>query len=154
MFSDEAYREMEEVIRLYPEKQAALLPLLHIAQREIGWLTPEAKEKVAAMVGVTPSHVEGVARFYTMFYNRKVGRHVIQVCRTLSCALTGAGAILEYMQKKLGIKVGETTADGKFTLIAVECLASCGTAPVMMVDDDHYENLTSEKIDRILDGLK
>lgn len=145
--------EMEEVIRKYPDKRAALLPVLHLVQQEVGYLSGECKEKVAEMLGLTPAAVEGVARFYTMFKNQKMGKYLIQVCTTLPCALLGAEQSVEYLKRKLNIEVGGTTQDEKFSLVAVSCLASCGTAPAMMVNGDLHEELTREKIDAILEGL-
>jgi len=138
----------------YPDRQAAILPTLHLAQREFGFLSPETISTVAALLGFTPAQIEGVATFYTMYNRKPVGKYHLQVCRNLSCSLMGAEALIEHMSRKLGIKPGGTTADGTFTLSTVECLGSCGTAPVMQINDDYYENLTEESVDAILDGLR
>jgi len=131
-----------------------MLPVLYLAQREFGHLGPEAIEYVAKLMDQAPARVQGVVSFYTMYNMKPIGRHHIQVCRTLSCALRGAEEVTEYLRKKLGIDCGQTTPDGRFTLSEVECLASCGTAPMMQVNDDYYENLTEEKINQILDAMK
>src|SRR5207249_3879240 len=117
-------------------------------------LGPEAIEYVAKLMEQTPARVHGVVSFYTMYNMKPIGRHHIQVCRTLSCALGGAERITSFIKQKLGIETGQTTSDGRFTLSEVECLASCGTAPMMQVNDGYYENLTEEKIDQILDAMK
>ena len=138
----------------YPDRQAAILPTLHLAQREFGFLSPETISYVAALLGFTPAQIEGVATFYTMYHRKPVGKYHLQVCRNLSCSLMGAEHLIEHMSRKLGIKPGGTTADGTFTLSTVECLGSCGTAAVMPVHDDYHEDLTEESIDAILDGLR
>lgn len=146
--------KIKEIITRYPDARAATLPALWIAQKRHGWVSPEVCNAVAEELGVTPAHVLGVATFYTMYNKKQAGKYLIQVCRTLSCQLMGAQKVYSYISKKLGIGEGETTKDGKFTLMQVECLASCGTAPMMQINEDYYENLTEDKIDQILDGLK
>jgi NADH-quinone oxidoreductase subunit E len=153
-FSPETLREFTATVARYPKKEAAMLPVLYLAQREFGHLSAEAIEYVAKIMDQPPARVRGVVSFYTMYNTKPIGRHHIQICRTLPCALGGAEKITAFLKKKLGIATGETTADGRFTLSEVECLASCGTAPMMQVNDDYYENLTEEKIDRILEGMK
>jgi len=153
-FSPEALKEFEATVARYPKKEAAMLPVLYLAQREFGHLAPEAIEYVARLMDQTPARVQGVVSFYTMFNSKPIGRHHIQVCRTLPCALRGAEQVTELLKRKLGIECGQTTTDGRFTLSEVECLASCGTAPMMQVNDAYYENLTAEKIDQILNGLR
>ena len=153
-FSTETLKKFEATVARYPQREAALLPVLYLAQQEFGHLGPEAIEYVAKLMGQAPARVHGVVSFYTMYNMKPIGRHHIQVCRTLSCALRGAERVTDLLKKKLGIDCGQTTADGRFTLSEVECLASCGTAPMMQVNDDYYENLTEEKIGEILDGLK
>ncbi len=138
----------------YPNREAAILPTLHLAQREFGTLTGEAIEYVANLLGFTPARIEGVATFYTMYTRKAVGKYHLQICRNLSCSLMGAEHLIEHVSGKLGVRPGGTTADGKFTLSTVECLGSCGTAPVMQVNDDYYEDLSEEKVDAILDGLR
>ena len=140
-------------MKKYPQARSALLPALEIAQREAGYLSPQVLGEVALLMDLPPVEVASVASFYTMLYRRPVGKHVIQVCTNISCSLMGAEHIVEVLQKKLGIQVGETTPDGRFTLLTVECLGSCGTAPMMQVDDTYYENLTEERLDAILAEL-
>jgi NADH-quinone oxidoreductase subunit E len=153
-FSPEAYRQFEETVNRYPRKEAAILPVLYLAQQEFGYLGPEAIEYVARLMGQSPARVHGVVSFYTMFETKPIGRHHIQVCRTLPCALRGAEQLTSFIKRTLGIEVGQTTADARFTLSEVECLASCGTAPMMQVNDDYYENLTDDKVTEILASLK
>ncbi len=153
-FSPETYKKFEETVRRYPKKEAAMLPVLYLAQQEFGHLSAEAVEYVAKIMEQSPARVQGVVSFYTMFNTEPIGRHHIQVCRTLSCALGGAEKITALIKRTLGIEPGQTTADGRFTLSEVECLASCGSAPMMQINDDYYENLTEEKVTEILDKLK
>jgi len=153
-FSPETYKKFEETVARYPQKEAAMLPVLYLAQEEFGYIGPEAIEYVAKLMGQAPARVRGVVTFYTMYNMKPFGRHHIQVCRTLPCALRGAEKVTTFLSQKLGIKPGQTTEDGRFTLSEVECLASCGTAPMMQINDDYYENLTEEKINQILDAMK
>jgi NADH-quinone oxidoreductase E subunit len=153
-FSPEMYKKFEETVSRYPKKEAAMLPVLYLAQEEFGYLGNEVIEYVAKLMGQPPARVHGVVSFYTMLNTKPIGRHHIQVCRTLPCALRGAANITRFLEKTLGIEVGQTTGDGRFTLSEVECLASCGTAPMMQVNDDYYENLSDEKITEILQSLK
>ena len=153
-FTPETLKKFEATVARYLKKEAAMLPVLFLAQQEFGHLGPEAIEYVAKLMEQAPARVHGVVSFYTMYNMKPIGRHHIQVCRTLSCALRGAENVTGFLKKKLGIEPGQTTPDGRFTLSEVECLASCGTAPMMQVNDDYYENLTEAKIDEILDGLK
>lgn len=154
VFSDKAKKEFEEIVSRYPQKRASLLMVLHLAQREFGWLSAEVIEYIASLLELTPGEVYDTASFYTMFYKKPMGKYNIQICHTLSCALRGARNIYEHLQKKLGISDGEVTPDGKFSLMKVECLGACGTAPVVQINDKYYENLTIEKLDEILDNLK
>lgn len=153
-FSPETLKQFEATVARYPKKEAAMLPVLYLAQREFGYLGAEAIEYVAKLMDQAPARVQGVVSFYTMYNMKPIGRHHIQVCRTLPCALRGAEEVTEFLKKKLGIECGQTTPDGRFTLSEVECLASCGTAPMMQVNDDYYENLTEDKINQILDAMK
>jgi len=147
-------REFEATVARYPKKEAAMLPVLYLAQREFGHLGPEAIEYVAKLMEQPPARVHGVVSFYTMYNMKPIGRHHIQVCRTLPCALRGAETVTDLLKQKLGIQPGQTSSDGRFTLSEVECLASCGTAPMMQINDDYYENLTEEKINEILESMK
>ena len=153
-FSEQAKKEFEDILKRYPTKRAALLPVLYLAQREFGHISLRVMEYIAELLDITAADVYDTASFYTMFHLKPIGKYHIQVCHTLSCALMGASNIVDYIKKKLNIEVGETTEDGLFTLSKVECLGSCGTAPVMQINDDYYENLTEEKIDKVLDELR
>lgn len=153
-FSDAALAQYRELLTHYPTRQAALLPTLWIAQREFGWLSDEAQQYVASLMELPPAHVRAVVTFYTMFYQKPVGRWHLEVCTNLSCRLRGADHIVECIRKKLGIEPGETTADKKFTLSTVECLASCGTAPMLQLNHDRFfENLTEESTLKLLSEL-
>ena len=154
VLSEQSKREIKKIRDEYPDPQSALLPALYLAQQDCGgWLPAQAFDEIAEVMGLPATKVAAVATFYTMFNKKQVGQHLIQVCTNISCSLMGAEHLLSYISRKLGIDVGETTADGKFTLLEVECLGSCGTAPMMQVDDAYYENLTEEKVDQILEGL-
>jgi NADH-quinone oxidoreductase E subunit len=153
-FSAETMKKFEATVARYPKKEAAMLPVLYLAQQEFGHIGPEAVEYVAKLMDQAPARVLGVVSFYTMYNQKPIGRHHIQICRTLPCALGGAEKVTAFIKQKLGIKPGETTADGRFTLSEVECLASCGTAPMMQINDDYYENLNEAKINEILDSMK
>jgi NADH-quinone oxidoreductase subunit E len=147
-------RELAEILTRYPTKMAACIPALHLCQDQHGFIDDDVVTWVANRLDLPPAHVKGVVTFYTLFNQNRVGKHQVWVCRTLPCALRGAGDMLSHCEKRLGIKAGETTPDGKVTLRTAECLASCGTAPMMQVDRDYYENLTPADVDRILDQLK
>ncbi len=153
-FSQETLKQFDEVVSRYPQKRSAILPVLYMAQKEFGHLSQEAIEYVAKLMDIPAAWLYGIVTFYTMFTMRPVGRHHLQVCRTLPCALLGSERITNYLKEKLGINLGETTPDGKFTLSEVECLASCGTAPVMQINDDYCENLSEEKIEKVFENLK
>jgi NADH-quinone oxidoreductase subunit E len=152
-FSEAARKEFERLLSRYPDKEAVILPALHLAQKEQGYVSDEAIAHIASLLGTSPARIEGVATFYTMYNRKPVGKYHVQICRNISCSLLGAEHLIGHVEKKLGVKPGGTTPDGKFTLTKVECLGSCGTAPVMQVNDDYHENLTVERIDSILDGL-
>ena len=153
-FSPETLAKFERIVARYPKKEAAMLPVLNLAQREFGYIGDEAVAYVAKLMDQSPAQVLGVVSFYTMLNMKPIGRHHIQVCRTLPCALNGAEKITAFIKAKLGIEVGQTTADGRFTLSEVECLASCGTAPMMQINDAYYENLTEARVTEILDSLR
>jgi len=145
--------EIEAVAASYPDRKAALLPALHMVQRKYGHIPVEAQAFVATVLGLPPSHVQGVVSFYTLFKTRPSGKYHIQVCRTLSCAIGGNEEMIAHLTRKLGIGPGETTPDGKFSLVLVECLGACGYAPMFQLNDDYHENLTIDSIDRLLDSL-
>jgi len=150
-------KEIEEkILNLkdkYPEVKTAILPAFHILYREKGYLDPEGMQKISDILGIPLLELNEVASFYTFFAGEKIGRYWIRVCDNLSCSLLGAESLIKYLEEKLKIKVNQTTSDGLFTLSTVECLGSCGTAPVMMINEDYYENLTKGKIDQILEEL-
>ncbi|NIR43113.1 MAG: NADH-quinone oxidoreductase subunit NuoE [Gammaproteobacteria bacterium] len=147
----EREQEVEELLSRYPTKRAALIPILWVCQRQNGWVSPEVIQWVADRLDLTTAQVKGVVTFYTMFHQEPVGENVIWVCRTLSCDLRGAKAIQEHLEGKLGCHAGGTSEDGKFTLLKAECLAACGQAPMVQINDDYHENLTLEEVDAILD---
>ena len=150
----ETVKAVDELIGHYPVREAALIPALHLVQDDLGWMPVEAMDWVADKLDLPRVRVYGVTSYYTMFRREKPGRHRLEICTNLSCSLMGAEHLRDYLCKKLGIKAGETTGDGSITLEEVECLGSCGTAPVMMVDDEYHENLTPEKVDTILSDLE
>jgi NADH-quinone oxidoreductase subunit E len=151
--SPERDREMADILSRYPNRQAACIPLLHVCQEQEGWISDEVIDFVSSKLDLSAAHVKGVVTFYTLFNQRPVGKHQVWVCKTLSCALRGSESILHHCEKRLGIHAGETTKDGKVTLRTAECLASCGTAPMMQVDKKYHENLTMAEVDKILDRL-
>src|SRR5438477_7457880 len=152
-FSPEVESEIDRHLAKYPVIRSAILPLMFIVQRERGYLDPPGVNYLAKRLKLRITDVWEVATFYSMIHTKPIGKYHIQVCKTLSCKLLGAGKITKYCSDKLGIKVGETTADGRFSLSEVECLGSCGTAPIFQLNFDYHENLTTEKIDRVLDSL-
>ena len=149
----ERERQVEQILSRYPNRQAALIPVLHVYQDEHGWISEEIMQVVAERLGVSSAHVKGVVTFYTLFNQQPVGRHQVWVCRTLSCALRGSDELLRHCEKKLGVHAGETTKGGEVTLRTAECLASCGTAPMMQIDKNYHENLSIAEVDRLLDRL-
>lgn len=153
-FSDQTKKKIEEVLSRYPRKEAAILPLLHLTQREFGCISNEEEKIVAKILGIKPIKVREVVSFYTMLNPKPLGKYHIQVCSNLSCSLMGAEKLIDYFKEKLGIEPGETTPDKKFTLTTVECLGACEQAPSMMINLDYYGNLDKKKIDEILDKLK
>lgn len=146
--------EIANILVRYPIKRSALLPLLYLAQAEEGYVSEAAMKEIAGLLRLTPPQVYETVTFYTMFNLKPLGRFHIQVCKSLMCALVGSDTVLAWMKTKLGIGPGETTADKLFTVSAVECLGACGTGPMMQINDDYYERLTEEKVDRILADLK
>lgn len=156
-FSSDTLAHIDELKKQYPEgrQKSALLPVLHLAQKELGgYLSTPVMDYVAEILAIQPIEVYEVATFYSMFHLKPTGKYVLSVCHTAPCCLSGAEEIIHYIEKKLGIKSGETTADGLFTLERVECLASCGTAPVMQLGNSYRENLTPTKIDQLLGELR
>ncbi len=154
VFSPEVEAEIDRHLAKYPSSRSAILPLMFVVQRERGYLDPPGVSYLANRLSLRITDIWEVATFYSMLHTKPIGKYHIQVCKTLSCKLLGAGKITEHCSKKLGIKVGETTPDGKFSLSEVECLGSCGTAPMFQVNFDYHENLTPEKVDQVLDSLE
>lgn len=151
-WSEAARREMEAIFAQYPDRRSAMLPVLWLAVREFGWVSPQVEEIVSGVIGQPLNEVHSVLTFYTMFPRGPQGRHEVQICRNISCWLAGSVTLCDYLVEKLGIGVGDTTADGKFTLIEVECLAHCECAPAMRFDNRIIGHLTPDKIDGILAG--
>src|SRR3989475_7804897 len=152
MISEQAKQRMRDLAARYPVARSAVMPALYIAQQEEGYINQHALETVAAAIGLTVDDVESVATFYTMYYQQPLGKKVIKVCTSISCYLRNCDALVTQLEKRLGIKRGETTPDGNYTLMTVECLASCGTAPVIQVNDEFVENVTLEMADALVDG--
>jgi len=150
-------KEVSEIIARYPEgkQKSALIPLLHLAQEEFGgWLSPESMDYVASILNIEPIEAYEVATFYSMYNLQPVGKHLFEVCQTGPCMLNGSDRIIDYIKKKLNIGVGETTADGMFTLKTVECLGACGYAPLMQLGKNYREHLTEEKVDAIIEECR
>ena len=152
-FSAEQLSEVRRLQGLYPDKQGALLPVLRLAQEVFGYVSLEVEEYVAGVFEMSPAHVHEVVTFYTLFFQQPTGRHVVSVCHNLSCHLLGSKSIVEHLTQRLGVEAGETTSDGRVTLLTVECLCACEQAPMMQVDERYEGLLTPEKVDRILEGL-
>jgi NADH-quinone oxidoreductase E subunit len=148
--STEAQKRAQEIIAQYPQRRSAVMPLLYIAQEHTKYITQSAVEWVAAQLEMPPVQVWEVVTFYTMYYKKPVGRYHVQVCRTLPCALRGARKVSEYFHRKFGVQPGEVTKDGMWSFEEVECLGSCGTAPMCQINDVFFENLTDEKLDQLV----
>ena len=150
----ETDRRIDELLGVFPHKGSALLPALYLVQEETGQVSEESMEYVAGKLGVSPAFVAGVVSFYTMFHREPVGRHHVQVCRTLPCALRGANDLMAHLKTRLGVRDGETRADGKFSLVSVECLGACDRAPFIQINDREYGPLDAAKMDDILKRLE
>jgi NADH-quinone oxidoreductase subunit E len=153
-FPDEAKKRFEYILTRYPNKEAALLPTLHLAQETWGWISPEAVHYVGELLDLSPATVFGVVSFYNMYNQKPVGKYHLQVCTNLSCMVTNAYDIYDHLCERLRISPGETTADGLYTVTEVECLGSCGTAPVVQVNNDYHENMDVPQMDTLLEKLK
>jgi NADH-quinone oxidoreductase subunit E len=152
-FTAEQLAEVRRLQALYPDRRAALLPVLHLAQEAFGYISLPVEAYVAGLFDLSPAHVHEVVTFYTLFFREPRGRHVLAVCHNLSCHLAGSTRILAHLQSRLGVEVGQTTEDGRVTLLSVECLCACEHAPMMQVDDRYEFDLTPAQVDRILEGL-
>jgi len=155
-FGPESMAKVKELITQYPEgkQKSAILAILHLVQEEIGWLSINSMDYVAGILDIKPIEVYEVATFYTMFHIEPVGNYVLEVCRTGPCMLVGSDQIIQHIENKLGIKVGETSSDGMFTLKTVECMGACGYGPMFQCKGKNYENLTTEKVDELIEQFR
>jgi len=153
-FSPAAEKKFQEIVARYPRKDAAMLPVLWLAQEEFEFISPEVGKYVAEKLEVSVARVESVIGFYTLYNTKKMGKYHLQVCRNISCYLKGCKDVMDAIETELHIKPGETTPDGKFTYSHVECLAACGNAPAMQVNMDYHENLNAESVTQLVVGLK
>ncbi|MBN2198605.1 MAG: NADH-quinone oxidoreductase subunit NuoE [Candidatus Aminicenantes bacterium] len=151
---DRVKRRVEDILSRYPRREAALLPVLSALQEERGFLSHSDEEWAADTLGIPPAKVREVVTFYSLFRRKPAGRHHLQVCTNVSCALNGADGLLSHLRKKLGIAEGETSADGRFSLSSVECLGHCDEAPCLMVNDEHYGRLDRRALDELLEKLE
>ncbi len=155
MLTPEREKKIDELLTRYPSSRSAVLPALWVVQEQYGWISLELQRYIAIRLGITPEQVREVVTFYSMYNDRPVGKYHLQVCCTTPCMLMGSDDVIGYLEKKLEIRRGQTTPDGLFTVSQVECLGSCGTAPMLQVNRDRYdENLTTEKVDALLDRLR
>jgi NADH-quinone oxidoreductase subunit E len=154
MLTEPEQREIEEELRHYPDKRAACIEALKIVQRHHGWVSDEHLKQLAGVLGMTADELDGVATFYNLVFRKPVGRHAILLCDSVSCWIMGYEEVRRHLYENLGIRMGETTLDGRFTLLPIVCLGACDHAPAMMVDEDLHENLTPDRIDRVLDAYK
>lgn len=152
-FTDAESREIESLLRRYPTKRAALLPVLWIVQERMRWVPAEAVAEVARVLELSEAYIDGVLTFYTMYSLHPIGKYDLQFCTSISCHLNGADGLLAHCEEKLGVGVGQTTPDGKFTITEVECIAGCDRAPSMQVNDKYHEPMTAEKLDELLERL-
>ncbi|MCH7938263.1 MAG: NAD(P)H-dependent oxidoreductase subunit E [Candidatus Marinimicrobia bacterium] len=153
-FTPERQERFQALLARYPDKRSVTLPALHLAQEQEGYLSGETIVALARLLSIVPADLMDTVSFYTMFHTKPKGKYLLQVCQTLSCSLAGADQLVDHLNEKYEIKAGETTTDGRFTLVKVECLGSCGTAPVLQINDDYYERLSLPKVDRILGKLR
>ncbi len=153
-FSAEAQKKVEQILASYPDKYSTTLPLLTLAQREFGYISPAVEQLVADIIDRPVTEIHSAVTFYTMYNTKPIGKYHIQICRNITCWIKNAPGLLDYLKEKLGIDVGETSQDGMFTLSEVECLAHCEYAPVIQVNDDIIGNVTKEKIDEIVDNAR
>jgi len=154
MFNDTVLREIDEIKAKYPDAKSALLPALYIAQREFGWLSHEAMLCVGRTLNLPDAVVRGTASFYSMFKHKPVGRHLIQLCTNVSCMILGVERLVDFLKTKYGLEPNNTTQDKRFSLVIMECIGACGTAPAMLVDTDFYDNINEQRIVEILENYK
>ncbi|MCK5503957.1 MAG: NAD(P)H-dependent oxidoreductase subunit E [Thermodesulfovibrionia bacterium] len=154
MFGETVLKEIDEIRVKYPDRRSALLPSLYIAQREFGWLSQEAMQCVAKALNLSESIVRGTASFYSMFKHKPVGRHLIQLCTNVSCMILGAERLVDFLGNKYGLQPDGTTEDGRLSLVVMECIGACGTAPAMLVNTDFFDNLSEKRIEEILEKYK
>jgi NADH-quinone oxidoreductase E subunit len=154
MLSEQNLKKLDELKKYYQTSQALVLPALWMVQEEHGFISEDAMKYVSQLLSVPFGHILGVVTFYTMFHRKAIGKHHIEVCTNVSCMLRGSGRLVEHLEKRLGIKMGETSKDKKWTLSETECMGSCGTAPMVAVGEEYYENLTPEQVDDILAKLE
>jgi NADH-quinone oxidoreductase E subunit len=151
VFGEAAKKEIEEIKANYPNARAALLPAIYVAQREFGWMSPEAYDAVSGILGVPKAIARGVGTFYAMYKHRPAGRNIVQLCTNVSCMILGAERLVDLLKSRYGLEPGGTTPDNRFSLVIMECIGACGTAPAMLVNDDFYENLTEKSLEKILE---
>lgn len=154
MLTEESIQEIKEKAVRYPRKKSAILPALTVAYRQLGYVDDDIYKEISKVIDVPYIEIAEAATFYTMFPKKPRGKYLLQVCNNISCALMGSDSMIKYLEEKLGISKGETTDDNLFTLITVECLGSCATAPMIQINNDFYENLTREKLDKLLEELR
>jgi len=152
--SEEATKRLQAIMDRYPDKRSAVMPAIYLVQEENGCVDDNGVKWISEQTGISPVHVLELVTFYTMYRRKPLGKYNIQVCRTLSCALCGAGKLVSYLHKRLGIEPGQVSSDGLFSYEQVECLGSCGTAPMLEINDRYFENLTPEKLGEIMDRLQ
>jgi NADH-quinone oxidoreductase subunit E len=152
--STDQEKKIDEIVGRYPTKRAACIPVLHVCQAQVGWVSADVIAWVAQRLGMATSEVQGVVTFYTMYHQAPVKKHVLWVCRTLSCDLRGGKAIQEHVEKRFGCHAGEDSANGVWSLKKAECLAGCGYAPMVQIDDRFFENLTPEALDAVIDAYE
>jgi NADH-quinone oxidoreductase E subunit len=153
-FTKDNLKKIDEVLKKYPNKQPAVMPVLYFAQEQNGWISGEVMKEVAKILDMTAEDVLGIVTFYTMYHQKPAGKYHVQVCTNVSCMLRGAYELYDHVKEKLGIDNGQVTDDMKFSLEEVECMGSCGTAPMIAVNEDFFENLNKEKVDQILESFK
>src|SRR4030067_266931 len=154
MFNETVLKESDEIKGRYPDSRSALLPALYVAQREFGWLSHEAMSYVARTLNLPEAMVRGAASFYSMFKHKEAGRHLIQLCTNVSCMILGAERLVDFLRTKYGMEPDNKTQDGRFSLVIMECIGACGTAPGMLVNTNFYDSLTEKRIEEILEKYK